>query len=107
MQDYAIDYVNSIRATDRTPEALAVAMLTLGKTPELRASMGVTARQDVLDHYSTNTVFRDNAAIFRWCMLSLSMRRYMLMFNTMPIPMPHFPKHLLAFVCISGLTLCV
>jgi hypothetical protein len=65
VQDYAKDYVNSLRAAARTPEALADAMLILGANATLRARMGVSAREDVVSHHSVGVVYANNAKIFR------------------------------------------
>lgn len=66
VQDYAEDYVNSILAPLRTPEALAEAMLVLGRNETLRRQIGHTARELVLRHNSVEVVFKHNAKIFRF-----------------------------------------
>jgi hypothetical protein len=64
-QDYAKDFVNGLRATARTPEALAEAMLVLGSNSTLRGLMRVSAREDVVAHHSVGVVYKNNAKIFR------------------------------------------
>ena len=63
--------MNSILAPLRTPEALAEAMLVLGRNETLRQQVGRAARELVLNHHSVEVVFKNNAKIFRFVEVSL------------------------------------
>lgn len=57
--------MNSLKAVDRSPEALAEAMLKFGLNSTLRREVGISARQYAIEHFSVDVVFRNNARIFR------------------------------------------
>jgi glycosyltransferase involved in cell wall biosynthesis len=64
-RDVVQDGVNGLLVPVRDPEALANAIATLAKDPELRRSMGRAAREKAVAQYSVDAVIHATLAIYR------------------------------------------